>query len=94
MLEDKILVCRDCGEEFKFTAGEQEFFAQKGFTKPPQRCFDCRKRRKHSAGDKESVVLYEIVCAKCGEVEKIPFEPKHSKPVYCGKCYAEMKGRA
>ncbi len=44
--EDKTLVCRDCGNEFVFTAGEQEFYAQKGFTNEPQRCRDCRQARK------------------------------------------------
>ena len=32
MYEDKTLVCKDCGKEFVFTAGEQEFYAEKGFT--------------------------------------------------------------
>ena len=31
MYEDKTLVCKDCGNEFVFTAGEQEFYAEKGF---------------------------------------------------------------
>ena len=31
MFEDKVLVCKDCGQEFTFTAGEQEFYAEKGF---------------------------------------------------------------
>ena len=44
--EDKTLVCRDCGNEFVFTAGEQEFYVQKGFTNEPQRCRDCRQARK------------------------------------------------
>lgn len=92
MFSDKVLVCRDCGEEFVFTAGEQEFYAQRGFTKDPQRCYSCRKRRKHST-DENTTVLYEIVCAKCGEIEQIPFEPRHNRPVYCGKCYREMKGQ-
>ena len=26
MYEDKTLVCKDCGAEFVFTAGEQEFY--------------------------------------------------------------------
>ena len=30
MYEDKTLVCKDCGAEFVFTAGEQEFYAEKG----------------------------------------------------------------
>ena len=29
MYEDKTLTCQDCGEEFVFTAGEQEFYAEK-----------------------------------------------------------------
>ena len=31
MYEDKILVCKECGKEFTFTAGEQEFYAERGF---------------------------------------------------------------
>ena len=30
MYEDKTLVCKECGNEFVFTAGEQEFYAEKG----------------------------------------------------------------
>ncbi len=45
-LQDKTLVCKDCGAEFVFTAGEQQFYAEKGFTNEPQRCPDCRKARK------------------------------------------------
>lgn len=28
-MTDKTLVCRDCGEEFVFTIGEQEFYQEK-----------------------------------------------------------------
>ena len=38
MYEDKTLVCKECGKEFVFTAGEQEFYAEKGFQNEPQRC--------------------------------------------------------
>ncbi len=44
--QDKTLVCKDCGAEFVFTAGEQQFYAEKGFTNEPQRCPECRKARK------------------------------------------------
>lgn len=44
--QDKTLVCKDCGAEFIFTAGEQQFYAEKGFTNEPQRCPGCRKARK------------------------------------------------
>jgi hypothetical protein len=43
---DCILTCRDCGKEFVFTAGEQEFYSQKGFLNNPVRCPDCRRARK------------------------------------------------
>ncbi len=45
---DKTLTCRDCGEAFTFTSGEQEFYEQKGFTNEPTRCPSCRQARKQS----------------------------------------------
>ena len=33
MYEDKTLVCKECGNEFVFTAGEQEFYAEKALGK-------------------------------------------------------------
>jgi CxxC-x17-CxxC domain-containing protein len=47
---DKTLTCRDCGTQFVFTAGEQEFYAQKGFTNEPSRCPSCRQSRKQGGG--------------------------------------------
>jgi hypothetical protein len=46
MYKDKTIVCKDCGTEFTFTAGEQEFYAQKGFDNEPVRCKECRDKRK------------------------------------------------
>ena len=45
-MEDITLVCKDCGKEFVFTVGEQEFFKEKGFENDPVRCPECRKARK------------------------------------------------
>lgn len=50
MYEDKTLVCRDCGAEFVFTAGEQAFYAEKGFQNEPSRCKACRDARKANGG--------------------------------------------
>ena len=44
--EDKTITCKDCGAEFTFTAGEQEFYAEKGFANEPQRCKPCRDAKK------------------------------------------------
>jgi len=48
--QDKVLVCRDCGKEFLFSAGEQAFYAEKGFQNEPTRCRNCRAARKGGAG--------------------------------------------
>ena len=45
MATDKILTCSDCGQEFTFTASEQDFYAERGFTEP-RRCASCRASRK------------------------------------------------
>ena len=44
-MEDKTLVCKDCGCEFAFTAGEQEFYNARGY-EAPKRCSTCRKNSK------------------------------------------------
>ncbi len=45
MYSDKNLSCADCGQEFVFTASEQDFYAQRNFTEP-RRCSSCRASRK------------------------------------------------
>ena len=57
MYEDKTLVCKECGNEFIFTAGEQEFYAEKGFVNEPQRCKACRDARK-------SAVALSVRCTR------------------------------
>src|SRR5579859_7102789 len=51
---DKTIACRDCGTDFVFTSGEQEFYAQKGFTNEPTRCPACRQARKANGGGHSS----------------------------------------
>ena len=48
---DKDLVCKDCGQSFTFTAGEQEFFQTRGFSEPI-RCKTCRDVRKAQKSDR------------------------------------------
>jgi hypothetical protein len=75
---DKPLTCRDCGTSFLFTAGEQEFFAQKGFANEPSRCPECRAARKsqRSGGsmdhdsygnyERQPRQMYEATCSEWG----------------------------
>ena len=88
MYEDKTLVCKDCGAEFIFSAGEQEFYAEKGLENEPLRCKECSIARKKSI--RQSKEMFEIVCAQCGKVDKVPSEPKNDKPVYCSEFFANM----
>ena len=50
-LLDRTLTCRDCGQEFVFTAGEQEFYHSRGLTNEPGRCAGCRAARKQQRGE-------------------------------------------
>jgi len=45
-MTDKKIVCKDCGQDFLFTVGEQEFYKEKGLTSDPVRCPKCRRARK------------------------------------------------
>lgn len=51
--EDKTIVCKDCKNEFTFTAGEQEFYAERNFTEPI-RCKDCRDARKNARNNQDN----------------------------------------
>lgn len=89
MFEDKTLVCKECGNEFVFTAGEQEFYAEKGFQNEPQRCKACRDARKNATrGPRE---FFTATCVACGKEARVPFEPKSDRPVYCSECFAKLK---
>jgi CxxC-x17-CxxC domain-containing protein len=46
-MADKTITCRDCGNTFTFTEGEQDFYSQKGYSEPG-RCPDCRAAKKAS----------------------------------------------
>ena len=87
MYTDKTLVCKDCGQEFVFSAGEQEFYAEKGFEHEPQRCRDCRAKFKASRGEGNTRQMFDATCANCGNACKVPFEPHNDRPVYCSECF-------
>ncbi len=86
MFSDKTIVCKDCGQSFTFTASEQEFYAEKGFTNEPQRCKTCRVARKQNSRGGERQ-MYDAICASCGAPCKVPFEPRTDRPVYCSDCF-------
>ena len=98
---DQTLRCRECGVDFIWTEGEQQFFSSKGLTNPPSRCPSCRAARKaagmggggyggggggggRSSGPRQ---MFEVTCAGCGGIARVPFQPRGDKPVYCSDCF-------
>jgi len=97
MFQDKTLVCKDCGNDFTFTASEQEFFAAKGFANDPGRCPQCRAAKKEQNSGRKDFgrsfqgrserEMYPAVCHTCGTKTTVPFQPTGDKPVYCRDCF-------
>lgn len=101
---DQLITCVDCGQQFTFTAGEQEFYAQKGFQNKPSRCPDCRAARKaakggggggggggarfNGGGQRE---MFRTTCSSCGGTAEVPFQPRGDKPVYCRDCFQNQR---
>ena len=91
-LSDMTLECSDCGADFVFTVGEQEFHASRGFTNNPRRCTSCRNARRgqprDGGGQRE---MFTVVCASCGADATVPFRPSGDRPVYCSDCFNRMR---
>jgi CxxC-x17-CxxC domain-containing protein len=96
---DKQITCVDCGTEFTFSSGEQERFAQLGFTNEPKRCAPCRAAKKASGGGGGSRggggggrrEMFPAVCGACGKPTEVPFQPRGDRPVYCSDCFAQRR---
>jgi len=93
-LEDKTLVCNDCGREFAFTTGEQEFFQSHGLMNDPKRCPECRSNRRRERGGRAQGSprpTFTTTCSACGVETTVPFEPTQGRPVYCKDCYTKNR---
>jgi CxxC-x17-CxxC domain-containing protein len=104
---DERLTCIDCGTEFVFTVGEQQFFATKGFQNKPNRCPDCRTARKNArqggggngggrgdySGGGSAREMFSVTCSSCGQAAEVPFQPRGDKPVYCRDCFQSQRSQ-
>jgi len=90
VFNDRTLQCKDCGDDFVFSAGEQRFFAEKGLTHEPQRCGTCRAaaRQARDPGTRE---YHAAICGVCGDQAKVPFAPRPDRPVYCSSCFDKVR---
>jgi CxxC-x17-CxxC domain-containing protein len=106
MSSDTTLTCRDCGQAFTFTSGEQDFYAARGYSEP-SRCPDCRAQRKAEresggygsygsgggyGGSRGSREMFSATCSSCGKEAQVPFQPSGDKPVYCSDCFQQRGG--
>lgn len=83
-LEDKVLICKDCGNKFIWTAGEQKFFIDKGLQNIPKRCKICTANYKNKLREKHPT--WWIRCQNCHKKAEVPFEPK-TEDIYCEECF-------
>ena len=106
MSADTTITCRDCGQAFTFTSGEQDFYASRGFSEP-SRCADCRAARKTQrdgngssygygtsssyGGDRGQREMFTATCSSCGQEAQVPFQPSGDKPVYCSACFEQQR---
>jgi CxxC-x17-CxxC domain-containing protein len=98
---DKVLVCRDCGQPFTFTAGEQEFYASRGLMNEPGRCPECRAVRRGGQGGGARYSsgggfggerqMFTATCSNCGKDAQVPFQPRTDRPVYCSDCFEQVR---
>jgi CxxC-x17-CxxC domain-containing protein len=83
-LEDKVLICKDCGDKFIWTAGEQKFFLEKGLQNIPKRCKICTANNKNKLREKHP--LWWVTCKKCHKKNEVPFEPI-TDDILCEDCF-------
>lgn len=104
---DKTLTCADCSQDFGFSAADQQFYADRGFTEP-RRCPTCRAVRKaargesggggyegsggyNSGGGYGQREMFTATCDGCGGEARVPFRPSGAKPVYCSSCFSTRR---
>ncbi len=92
--EDRTLTCQDCSSEFTFSADDQQYHADKGYTNEPKRCPSCRAARKSERGGGGGgygrCEMHPAVCAECGKDTEVPFLPRGDRPVYCSDCFSRQ----
>src|SRR3977135_99318 len=91
--QDRILRCVDCATEFIWTAGEQQFFADKNFKNEPKRCKACKgKRASRPAGAVARERVETGTNSSAGRKEAtVATKPTQGRPVFCKECFQSRK---
>ena len=104
--QDRTLTCLDCNQAFTFSADDQQYHREKGYTNEPKRCPSCRQTRRSSSSSYNSSYggssygssggygsqreMHDAVCAQCGKDTQVPFRPSGDRPVYCSDCFSKQ----
>ena len=100
--EDRTLTCQECSQEFTFSADDQQYHAEKGYTNEPKRCPVCRASRRSGGGSagggsgygSSQREMHPVTCAQCGKQTQVPFLPRGDRPVYCSDCFSRQPASA
>jgi CxxC-x17-CxxC domain-containing protein len=104
---DRTLTCADCGTSFIFSADDQAYHQEKGFTNEPRRCPTCRAAKRTERNSSSGYgggsgyggsgyggqrELFSVTCSQCGKEAQVPFQPTGDRPVYCSDCFRGRQG--
>ena len=104
MFQDRNIACVECGQEFVFSADDQQYHSERGYT-DPKRCTSCRAARRSQSGGggggyggggggggfRSDRPMFTTTCAQCGQEAQVPFEPRGDRPVYCNSCFSQQR---
>ncbi len=104
VFQDRTLTCADCSSSFLFSADDQRYHAEKGYTEP-KRCPACRAKRRQDRGSMDAGGgfggqggtvqgprrMYPATCGECGQPTEVPFLPRGDRPVYCASCFSRRR---
>lgn len=99
---DKTLKCVECGQDFVYSASEQELHQSLGYQNEPKRCGPCREAKRARKGDSPRGPrgggghsgpreFFAAICAECGKEAQLPFKPRGDRPVYCSDCFSKRR---
>ena len=98
MFQDRNIACVECGQEFVFSADDQQYHSERGYS-DPKRCPSCRAARRSQSGGgggggggfRSDRPMFTTTCAQCGQEAQVPFEPRGDRPVYCNSCFSQQR---
>ena len=93
--QDRDLTCVECNQTFVFTADDQQYHSDKGYTNEPKRCPSCRQARRANRGFDGGAgggggggggfggmrrEMHPAVCAECGKDTEVAAPKSRSGP--------------